>query len=343
MRARGVATAAVLALVAGCSAQPGDGPATTDAAPSAEPTPVTMTVETATVPAPSFEGNLLGTATERDVYVLLPPSYAMSDTRYPVIYFLAGFQEQAGALRREAAGLAEQMVAEDGREFILVDLDGLNAMGGNFYTNSPVSGNAEDFVAEDLVSYIDATYRTIPEASARGLAGFSMGGAGTLTVGMNRPDVFGALYAVSPGLMVPDGGLEAMLADNGAWAPYGAAFSPDPTATARPFAHVLDPRTPLAEQDQQVVHDWECGFGCIDERIAAYLERPDQVAAIRVSYGTNDSYSWIPAGTQYFADAAKAAGLPVTLRVVQGGGHSIDRDFLTGDFLTFFTENLSAS
>jgi len=66
-------------------------------------------------------------------------------------------------------------------------------VGNTFYANSPVTGNAEDALVEDLVAHVDETYRTIPEASARGLSGFSMGGSGTINVGLRHPDVFCAL------------------------------------------------------------------------------------------------------------------------------------------------------
>src|SRR6202020_3120949 len=56
----------------------------------------------------------------------------------------------------------------------------------------------ETFIARDLVSYIDSHYRTIPEATSRGLAGHSMGGYGTVRIGMKNPGVFSSLYILSP-------------------------------------------------------------------------------------------------------------------------------------------------
>ena len=52
-------------------------------------------------------------------------------------------------------------------------------------------------VADDLVAYMDKTYRTIAWREGRGLAGHSMGGYGTMRIGMKRPDVFSAIYALS--------------------------------------------------------------------------------------------------------------------------------------------------
>src|SRR6185436_3750353 len=46
-------------------------------------------------------------------------------------------------------------------------------------------------------NYMDSHYRTLVTRQSRGLAGHSMGGYGALRIGMKRPDVFSALYAMS--------------------------------------------------------------------------------------------------------------------------------------------------
>jgi enterochelin esterase-like enzyme len=48
------------------------------------------------------------------------------------------------------------------------------------------------------VAYIDAHYRTTADRNSRGLVGHSMGGYGATRIGMMHPDVFGALYIMSP-------------------------------------------------------------------------------------------------------------------------------------------------
>jgi S-formylglutathione hydrolase FrmB len=65
------------------------------------------------------------------------------------------------------------------------------------YSNSPTAGEWEGYVAEDLVAYMDQHYRTLARRESRGLAGHSMGGYGAIRIGMKRPDVFSALYALS--------------------------------------------------------------------------------------------------------------------------------------------------
>ena len=66
-----------------------------------------------------------------------------------------------------------------------------------WYVNSPVTGNWEDFITQELVEYIDSTYRTLPEVARRGLAGHSMGGTGALRLAIRHPEVYGAVYGLS--------------------------------------------------------------------------------------------------------------------------------------------------
>jgi len=336
-----VAATAALAL-AGCS--PGVTP-TAAPPPSEDPTATATASESPrrtqliTVAAPSLEGNLLGEPAEREALVTLPPSYFAGDERYPVVYFLEGYQESTGTFVFNADTIDQQMTAA--QEFIIVEADGTNVLGGNFYANSPVGGNMADFIAEDLVAYVDATFRTVPEPGARGLAGFSMGGSGTVNLGLARPDVFGSAYALSPGLLHPDGGLEAMLDDNGAWPAYAAAFAPDPSATESPFAHLLDPSAPLADQDPAVVAAYQSGFGNLEAKVDAYLAGAGRLATIRLSYGEADSYDWIPTGTAYFDELLTAKGVDHSLRTFDGG-HSVDQVFYDSDFVTFFSGQFSA-
>ena len=71
------------------------------------------------------------------------------------------------------------------------------------YSSSVTTGDFERFVARDVVAYIDAHYRTIPERASRGLVGHSMGGYGATRIGMKHADVFGSLYIMSPCCLSP--------------------------------------------------------------------------------------------------------------------------------------------
>jgi enterochelin esterase-like enzyme len=163
------------------------------------------TLQQITVPGPSLEGNLQGNPSERTVHVYLPPGYASSDKRYPVVYFLHGYAVTADIYVNDVLRIPESVdaaMAAGAREAIIVMPDAFTRFGGSFYSNSPVIGDWESFIAKDLVSYIDANYRSIATREGRGLSGHSMGGYGTLRIGMKYPEVFNALYAMSAGALL---------------------------------------------------------------------------------------------------------------------------------------------
>jgi enterochelin esterase-like enzyme len=74
----------------------------------------------------------------------------------------------------------------------------------SMYSSSTATGNWERFIAEDLVTYIDAHYRTLAKPINRGLAGQSMGAYGVLRIGMKRPGVFSSLYMMSACCLAAD-------------------------------------------------------------------------------------------------------------------------------------------
>ena len=158
------------------------------------------TLERIKVFGSSLDGNLEGDDPNRDVVVYLPPGYAdQRRRRYPVLYYLHGYLARAESYVSMLGVPAsiDQAIADGAMEMIVVFPDAYTIYGGSMYSNSPTIGDWETFIARELVDHIDANYRTIPAQSGRGLAGHSMGGYGTLRIGMKHPEVFTALYAAS--------------------------------------------------------------------------------------------------------------------------------------------------
>ena len=165
-----------------------------------------VTVEHIKVHGASLEGNLEGEAVDRDVIVFLPPSYSKDKhRRYPVVYALHGFSIGAEQWTHEihVPQTIEGAFALGSKEMIVVLPDSKTAYGGSMYSSSVTTGDFEKFIARDLVSYIDAHYRTLANRQSRGLVGHSMGGYGASRIGMKYPDVFGSLYIMSPCCMSP--------------------------------------------------------------------------------------------------------------------------------------------
>jgi enterochelin esterase-like enzyme len=157
----------------------------------------------------TLEGNLEGDAVDRDVIVFLPPSYQQDTTRrYPVVYALHGFFIGAEQWTHEihVPQTIEGAFAQGAKEMIVVLPDSKTIYNGSMYSSSATTGDFENFIAHDVVAYIDAHYRTIPERASRGLVGHSMGGYGASRIGMKHADVFGALYIMSPCCLSPMSG-----------------------------------------------------------------------------------------------------------------------------------------
>ena len=159
-------------------------------------------VERVKVQSAALEGNLEGNSAERDVIVMLPPSYRANPARrYPVVYALHGYFIGAEQWIQElhAPQVVEGAFGKGVPEMIVVLPDSKTVHLGSVYSTSVTTGDFENFVARDLVAYVDQHYRTIPRRESRGLVGHSMGGYGATRIGMRHPDVFGALYMMSPG------------------------------------------------------------------------------------------------------------------------------------------------
>jgi enterochelin esterase-like enzyme len=159
------------------------------------------TVEHIKIHGESLEGNLEGDAVDRDVFVFLPPSYSKDKhRRYPVVYALHGYSIGAEQWTHEihVPQTIEGAFAQGAKEMIVVLPDSKTMHNGSMYSSSVTTGDFEKFISHDVVTYIDAHYRTLPNRESRGLVGHSMGGYGASRIGMKHSDVFGSLYIMSP-------------------------------------------------------------------------------------------------------------------------------------------------
>ena len=193
------------------------------------------TVEHIKIHGASLEGNLEGDAVDRDVIVFLPPSYAKDKhRRYPVVYALHGYSIGAEQWTHEITvpQTIEGAFAQGAKEMIVVLPDSKTIHNGSMYSSSVTTGDFEKFIAHDVVAYIDAHYRTIPDRMSRGLVGHSMGGYGASRIGMKHPEVFGSLYIMCPC---------CMSARIGGGGPPGAAAASGPSALEKAMAAAKTP------------------------------------------------------------------------------------------------------
>ena len=123
--------------------------------------------------------------------VILPDSYAGSSKKYPVIYILHGFGGNNSSWRR-ALPLDKSC---DTFQVIFVCPDGKKC----WYLDSPEQGSClfETFFIQELLPFIDATFRTHADANGRALVGFSMGGHGAITLLAKHPDLFAGACSIA--------------------------------------------------------------------------------------------------------------------------------------------------
>jgi enterochelin esterase-like enzyme len=345
-RTTATALAAAVAVTAAASAQVKT--TVPDAVPGARP----ATVERVMIHGKALEGNLEGDAVDRPVIVFLPPSYASDRTRrYPVVYALHGYSIGAEQWTQEIhlPQTVEGAFARGAREMIVVLPDSKTVHNGSMYSSSVTTGDFETFVARDLVSYVDAHYRTIPSRESRGLVGHSMGGYGASRIGMKHADVFGSLYIMSPCCLSPRALGPANPANDEALAsvktpadsaklPFGAraqlaaaaAWSPNPN---KPPLY-LD--LPTAGNEQAVLARWAANapLAFVDQ----YVRQLREYRAIAIDVGDMDT---LKVDTGKLHDALTAYGIPHAFEIYPGTHTSHVAVRFQEHVMPFFSRTLS--
>lgn len=141
-----------------------------------------------------FHSHSLG----RDVHylVLLPHDYR-SGHSFPVLYLLHGLY---GDYKNWDTRTGIEKYAKP-MPFLIIMPDADDS----WYTNSASApgDKFEDYIAKDLISEIDAKYRTIRERRARAVAGLSMGGYGAVKLALKYPELFAFAGSLSGAFNAP--------------------------------------------------------------------------------------------------------------------------------------------
>jgi enterochelin esterase-like enzyme len=301
----------------------------------------------------ALEGNLEGDAVDRDVLVFLPPSYdKQKSRRYAVVYALHGYSIGAEQWSQEihAPQTIEGAFAQGANEMIVVLPDSKTIHNGSMYSSSVTTGDFEKFISRDVVSYIDAHYRTIPNRLSRGLVGHSMGGYGATRIGMKHADVFGSLYIMSPCCLSPrqagpanaemEKTLEAVKTpEDSAKLPFGpraqlaaaAAWSPNPK---NPPLYLDLPRK-AGEPQPDVLAKWAANapLAFIDQ----YIGNLRQYRAISLDVGDKDG---LRVDTGKLHDVLDKYGIANSFELYQGTHTSAVAIRFQNYVLPFFSKNL---
>ncbi len=135
---------------------------------------------------------------QRDYTLYLPPGYdADKAEKYPVLYLLhgGGCEDTQwvtdGRLPEVADSLINNHIVP--KMVIVCPEANKNKM---IWFNDP-NWTYEDFFFNEFVPYIESHYRVLTDKSNRSLAGFSMGGGGSVVYGVHHPEKFNMVYAMS--------------------------------------------------------------------------------------------------------------------------------------------------
>src|SRR5258708_24448706 len=179
------------------------------------PGPASLPWEIADVPRGQIHHHFYKSAVARDgrdYYVYTPPGYdASAKKRYPVLYLLHGFSDDAGAWTSVgfANVILDNLIArKEARPMIIVmplgygTMEVVKAGWGGTRRRELWQVNADKFketLLNEVMPQAEKEYRILPGATTRAIAGLSMGGSESLTVGLNHLDRFAWIGAFSSG------------------------------------------------------------------------------------------------------------------------------------------------
>ena len=169
---------------------------------------------------------------DRRVWLYLPPGYATSRRRYPVLYLQDG-QNLFDAATAYAGewGIDEtldSLHAAGDPGLIVVGVDHGDARRLTEYdpwrNADPHLGGGEgdayvDFLVQTLKPYVDAHFRTRPDAASTGIGGSSAGALIALYAALRHPEVFGRAALFSTASWLAGAPLYALAARAGAHRP----------------------------------------------------------------------------------------------------------------------------
>ena len=317
------------------------------------PTAKPVAVEHIKIHGAALEGNLEGDAVDRDALVFLPPSYQKDKhRRYPVVYALHGYSIGAEQWSHEihVPQTIEGAFAQGAKEMIVVLPDSKTVHNGSMYSSSVTTGDFENFIAHDVVAYMDSHYRTLPTRLSRGLVGHSMGGYGATRIGMKHADVFGSLYIMSPCCLAPrqagpanpemEKALEAVKTPEDsaklnffarAQLASAAAWSPDPK---NPPLY-LDLPSKNGEPQPDVIAKWAANapLAFIDQ----YISGLRQYRAISLDVGDKDG---LRVDTGKLHDVLDKYGIANTFQVYEGTHTSAVAVRFQNFVMPFFSQHL---
>ncbi len=142
----------------------------------------------------------------RQLWVYTPPGYEQApDRKYPLLVLQhgSGDNQQTWVVHGKANWILDSLIAQQkAQPMVVLMLDGhplgLGPRGGDGRRESPMEAFQRELF-EDALPLVEKNYRVEPDAAHRAIAGLSMGGGQSLTVGLRNLDKFAWIGAFSAG------------------------------------------------------------------------------------------------------------------------------------------------
>ena len=160
-----------------------------------------------------FYSNLLNKDVSYSIY--LPDGYGLSERTYPVLYLLHGWtdDETSWIQMGDMQAITDRAIMQGLAAKMIVVMP--NAW-ETWYVNSyDEKFPYEDMFFEELIPYIQRTYKARTEKQFRAIAGLSMGGYGAFLYTLHHPEYFTACAPLSAAIYTENQMKKALNTDRG--------------------------------------------------------------------------------------------------------------------------------
>ncbi|MBD0280380.1 MAG: esterase family protein [Flavisolibacter sp.] len=136
---------------------------------------------------------------DRKYAVYLPPDYESSQRSYPVLYLLhGGGDDQTGWIQfGEVLTITDKAIKEGTATPMVIIMPDANTGRRGYYNDIKGDWRYEDFFFQELMPYVEKTYRIKGEKRYRAVAGLSMGGGGSFIYALHHPELFAVACPLS--------------------------------------------------------------------------------------------------------------------------------------------------
>lgn len=136
---------------------------------------------------------------ERKFAIYLPPDYELSKRSYPVLYLLHGSgDDQTGWVQfGEVLRIADEAIRNGTATPMIIVMPDANTGQKGYYNSPDGKWRYEDFFFEELMPYVEKTFRIKGEKKYRAVAGLSMGGGGSFMYALHHPELFSSACPLS--------------------------------------------------------------------------------------------------------------------------------------------------